>query len=164
MKKIDLGQIITIVANLGVIAGIAFLAMQIRNDAAQAGIEAIQGMESMYIEWQLSIANDPAIAQIYTHGLEDYESLSEVEKVRFDLLMRSLLRIVYAGIGARDSVFGDPSERPELLERVLEANYFQLLEKPGFRQWWATADLRNQPGSWMLDEIDQISRGEIPAN
>jgi hypothetical protein len=163
MKKIDLGQGLTILANVGVIVGIGFLALQIRNDAAQGGMEAVQSMESSFIDWQLSIAKDPVMAEIYANGLDDYDSLPDRDKVRFDMLIRSRLRTVYAGIRARDRVFGSGSLGPPQ-ERVLEANYIQLLERRGFRQWWATADLRDQPGREMLEQMDRISGSRSSSN
>ena len=42
MEKIDLGQTLTILANLGVIAGIFFLAIEVRDSASLARFSAIQ--------------------------------------------------------------------------------------------------------------------------
>jgi len=45
MKKIDLGQSIAILANVGVIAGIVFLALELNQNSKQLGLE---------LEWQIN--------------------------------------------------------------------------------------------------------------
>jgi hypothetical protein len=72
MKKIDLGQTITILANVGVITGIAFLAAELRqnnemmraqtrNDIAQSVIELLRDTaDTEYIEIAFKAAGKPS--------------------------------------------------------------------------------------------------------
>lgn len=163
MKNIDVGQAVAIAANLGVIASIGFLALQISNTATQAGTAATQNMVMQIVAWHDQIAADEALASVYARGLEDFESLSGTEKVRFDALMMSLLQMIDTGVQARDAVFvGEP---PPIKERALEGYLLRHLDRPGFRQWWSAADHRGLTVPLIslmtdLDEFRQASKSE----
>lgn len=62
MKKLDLGQTITIVANLGVIAGIALLALELRQNNLLLRAEAISSVfETRSARQELVVNNDSLI-------------------------------------------------------------------------------------------------------
>jgi hypothetical protein len=50
MKKIDLGQTIQILANVGVIAGIVFLAIEVRTNTATNQLAVIDGVSSRWVQ------------------------------------------------------------------------------------------------------------------
>ena len=81
MKKIDLGQTITILANLGVIAGIGFLAFELNQNnkllRAQAGYNLLlnRGL------WRDDVGSDPEYAEFWLK-VEKGGPLSEVEALR----------------------------------------------------------------------------------
>ena len=92
MKKIDLGQTITILANMGVIAGIVFLGIEIRQnqqslDEANAINRALALREAQndFSTFRTTLVQDEQLTEIWTRGLRD-EELSEVEEARFALL------------------------------------------------------------------------------
>lgn len=82
MKKIDPGQTITILANIGVIAGIAFLAFEIRQNTAQMRAEAALGIHQDLQRLQESRYADPDFAELILRGEQDYASLDAVERER----------------------------------------------------------------------------------
>ncbi len=131
MKKIGLGQTITIVANIGVIAGIFFLAMEVRDNAAQARAAGIQDRSSDRSRWWEQIAADESLAEVYRLGLDQYDQLSVTDQIRFDSLMRSYISFIGVALVAREEVLGisDLSE-----DRVNEGELLRHLDQPGFRQ------------------------------
>ena len=161
MKKLELSQIVGILANLGVIASIIFLGMEVRGNATQARVSALQNMTGQLVGWRYRITADPSLAAIYVAGLDDYYGLEQPDKVRFEMLMTSLLGVVAAAIQARDA--GLVSLTPELQSRSLEGRIFRHLDYPGFRQWWETVDKRDIPTTMraLVDELNEVRAREM---
>lgn len=82
MKKIDLGQTITVLANMGVIAGIVFLAIELQQNnrllAAQAEYIVLQNRSD------LDVINDPDLAAFW-FKVNSGTPLTEVEQYRVEL-------------------------------------------------------------------------------
>ena len=93
MKKIDLGQAITIFANLGVIAGIVFLGLELRQNNE---LQTSQARENR-LDRQIAIVDmgieNPGLLELL--GM-DPESLTEPELDRLRLLgYKALLTMTY---------------------------------------------------------------------
>ncbi len=90
MKKIDLGQTITIVANIGVIAGIVFLGYELRQTQMAMQSQAFQARALDAIDWNFEIAKDENLRKIayqMDSGEFDPSSLTESElQIAFYLL------------------------------------------------------------------------------
>jgi hypothetical protein len=81
MKKIDIGQTITVLANVGVIAGIIFLGFELQQNNALMESEARRNRSAYGEQANLLMASDGELASII---LKDYEgeSLSALESFR----------------------------------------------------------------------------------
>jgi hypothetical protein len=144
VKPIDVGRVVTLLANLGVIASIVFLGLELRITNDQARISVSQEMNHSLTEWQLQLMGDPAALDTYVRGLQNFDALDRSEKARFDLLMRALLERVSMAIEARESrLVRTLAERIE--DRGLEGKILRHASEPGFRSWWDTADRRGLP-------------------
>jgi len=64
MKKINLGQTIQILANVGVIAWIVFLAVEIRTNTESNRIAVEQGLEANWMLINSQIASDSDLAAL----------------------------------------------------------------------------------------------------
>lgn len=88
MKKIDLGQSITILANLGVIAGIALLAYELRQNneflRAQANFNVLQNRTGVFISTMLGGDTLPRLIAKQNRG----EALEDHEKLQLDVYQR----------------------------------------------------------------------------
>jgi hypothetical protein len=153
LKKINLGQTVSTLANVGIVASIIFLAMEVRDNATQTRVDSVQVIVGQFVAWQAQIADNDALAEIYTTGLADFDQLSETEKTRFDSLMRSYLNIVGQAMAAR----GEGVIIPDvpIQGRAVEGGLSRHLDQPGFRRWWATADQRDIIGS-VVEIIDHM--------
>ena len=87
MSLENLYFIAEIVAALAVIASILYLAIQVKQSTAQnqasARFEFVRAMG----EANLAIAQDESLAAILTKGVNDFESLSKNERIRFQMLV-----------------------------------------------------------------------------
>ncbi len=82
MKKISLGQTITILANIGVIAGIVFLRFEMRQNTIAVKSTAAQGIHDQIVSIQ-SMLIDESMSGLIGKGINSpYElTLDEVSKV-----------------------------------------------------------------------------------
>ena len=105
MKNIDLGQAIQTIANLGVIAGIAFLAIEIHQN--QLELEeansinravALREAQQDFSHFRSLIAQDESLTEIWFRGLED-ENLDEMDMLRFDVLCTEWIMALLATYG-----------------------------------------------------------------
>ena len=65
MKKLDLGQTVTILANLGVIAGIVFLAYELRQNNALLRFESDLRLLENQSAAASNIIADPTLAEVF---------------------------------------------------------------------------------------------------
>jgi hypothetical protein len=143
--KIDLGQTLTILANLAVVAGIIFLIVQIREDRAYAIVENTVIVGQGLAGWYEEVAHDETLADILMRGSNDFEALTPFEQHQFDLLMRSLIIEVEMGRIARSFGVSPTGSGPKGESLFLTGIYRRLLDLPGTQAWWAAADRRGIP-------------------
>ena len=143
MKKFDLGQSLAVLANVGVLAGIVFLGIEIRDTNTQARVATTQGVVDQLAGWNEYIAADGELSEIYARGMADFNQLSPLEQTRFNLMMKAFLRRLGGASLARNANLLNPTiGELERGERVLEGEILHMLDQPGFRRWWSTADRR----------------------
>ena len=82
MKKPDLGQAVSILANVGVIAGIVFLGYELRQNTRAVNSSALQGIQNQ-ITQVLSLRLDESIAAVNLQAGIDVSELSPVDLFRF---------------------------------------------------------------------------------
>ena len=82
MKKIDLGQTIQILANVGVLAGILFLAFELRQNTMATRSAAASSIEASFSEAELFIAGNAEFAELLTKGRAGEEGLKKGFRTR----------------------------------------------------------------------------------
>ena len=95
MKKLDLGQTITILANLGVIAGIVFLGIELRQNNQLMETVARQARNQRLIEINRDIYTVPGFAELLVK-VGRSEALTEVEEHKLYAFAFMRLRMVEA--------------------------------------------------------------------
>jgi hypothetical protein len=130
MKKYDVGQAASLLANLGVIASIVFLGLELRTTNNQARISTTQEMHHSLTEYPLDLAGDPIALDTY---------LSMAIEARESGLVRILAK--------------------RIEDRGLEGRILRVAGEPGFRTWWATVDRRSLPPTIIsvTDDIVEIA-------
>ena len=83
MKKIDLGQALTILANIGVIAGIIFLGIELRQNRELARAQMRNELTSETLEITRADINGP-IAEILALN-RNGDALTDTQQVRFGI-------------------------------------------------------------------------------
>ncbi len=99
MKKFDLGQTVSILANLGVVVGIVFLGMEVRqnNELLATQVTAtqavsIQTASALDQEFLLAVAADPVTVQMWATYLTAPETLPPEQRLQGAYLITSVVR------------------------------------------------------------------------
>ena len=154
MKKIDFAQAIQVFANVGVIVGLGFLALEIRQSNVQASSASLLEDAALRSEWMYSVGSDAEVARVYYDGLRAFSELTPVDQLRFDLLIRSQLIRSEAGF----EVFGQLGTNTG--GRVRRKTVEALFARDGFREWWNYTDrgTLERPILEYLEELDPESQ------
>jgi hypothetical protein len=88
VKKLDMGQSITILANVGVIIGIVFLAIEVRHASNATRLQTIDSVSAGWFQLNDAVIRDPQVARAWTVGLYNPSALSNAEAAQFSMYMR----------------------------------------------------------------------------
>ena len=131
MKKLDLGQTLSILANIGVILGIVFLAYELRQNTQAVRLNAVQFQASEEAAFN-RLWTDPVIARVrVAMETEGYENLSREQQLQIYGSVQSFLRI-------QQGLYY------QLQQGGLDPNYWsgrqrqliRLFERPEFLEVW----------------------------
>lgn len=110
MKKIDLGQTITILANVGVIAGIFFLGVELRQNNELLAAQARSDLANRRTGFMEIIMQSPDLSELVVKASSNVP-MTAAEQVRFSQVGRriiasweSLYLEVYNGVFAQESL------------------------------------------------------------
>ena len=130
MKKMDLGQSIQVIANLGVIAGIAFLIVELQQNTQQLELQSYQSWVNGNLQYNMTLS-DPARSEIISAGLPDSRGLDDENYVAFGMIQLAMLQMAQS----TDYLYREGALDPELWEAEM-SRAAGILSLPGVRQWW----------------------------
>jgi len=99
MKKIEIGQLIGILANVGVIAGLVILAYEIRQNTSQMRAEASYSINQSVQLLNQAVFQDEAFAELLVRGEQSFQDLSPTEQ-------RRLIAYFFTEINLADYIIG----------------------------------------------------------
>ena len=147
MKKLELGQTISILANVGVIAGILFLAFEIHQNNTLLESQARKSRIDMRRgSFQLQLEN-PELNRIINQNRNSGQ-LTDEEQNLLNAFFDYILTSWQGGYGDYQSGLIELSE----MQHVVSGLVFD--RAPGLEEYWQTAKFRYEPefAAW----IDQI--------
>lgn len=147
MNRIDVGQLIQIVANIGVIAGIVFLGIEISQNNELMEAQARFNRLTIQTGSQTIIAENAQLAEIVSKS-EAGLQLTPAEQVQYDALYGRALSNIYWSY----------SELPES-ELPISA-YRAVLGRPGVQEIWqrAKSDFSAEFVSFIEDEVLSVDQ------
>lgn len=148
MKKIDLGRPIGILANLGVILGILFVAVEIHQNSEALGVQARQDRQNVRRSIMARTVDNPELGRIL-HKAQRGEDLTSFE--RFTLDEEILFRFI-----SWEIVFNDVQDGL-LDEQAIPLNGWRLAFKswPGASAVWERYEA--SAGSQNIDFIEFVN-------
>lgn len=96
MKKIDLGQTINTIANIGVIAGIAFLVVELNQNQTMMRAQTRQQVSDGLVDHVMAVVIDPNLSEIvFSRGCDNITTVCEsndIDQARYDLYWSARFR------------------------------------------------------------------------
>jgi hypothetical protein len=127
VKKIDLVQTISLLANLGVIAGIIFLAVELQQNTNALYGEARQTVLEAALQELFAVVDSPGISLSLTKS----GSLSEAEQVSLDAYLSATLRArEFAWLESKAETIDEAQWNTE------HAVLMVILDSSRARDWW----------------------------
>ena len=127
-----LGAIAELVSGIGVIVTLVFVALQIRHNSQAVQNETLAALNATMTSNIMVFAQSSELSKILRSGLANVDSLSQVDKFRFQLGISTTLRNYETAY---------TSWRKGMLEeqawRGMEATMMQFFESEGVRNYWA---------------------------
>ena len=90
MNAEKLNSWLGVLANIGVLVGIIFLAIEVRHSSNAVNAQMADSVADGFIALNITSITDPAVARIWVVGLVEPESLSDVEAIQFSMLVRGV--------------------------------------------------------------------------
>jgi len=120
-----------IAGGIAVLISLIYVAIQIRQNTAVVKASNYADLSFKLSEFNKLIAKDGELADIYNRGVVSYNSLSEVEKTRFNMAIARMLQAVQAMFHLRYRGYIDG----ELVQTNLDSVGL-FLAAPGLEEWW----------------------------
>ena len=139
MGKIDLGQAISILANVGVIAGIVFLALELQQNNQSLALQSRLDREALFLEGVARRLENPDLFRV-TAKLDRGDTLSDEEQLLLDWENHALLvdfMVVYMRV--HDGLL-DEDTIPLELWRLSYRDIW-----PGLPEFWSRSKQRYRP-------------------
>jgi hypothetical protein len=135
-----IGAIGEIVGAAGVIFSLLYLGLQVRADARARRTATISQEFRAQSDFQRSLGLDADAADIYYRGLRDPAALSDVERVRFSLMVDSIFRGLEVSY-----YYVEEGQIESGIWQGLSATMQDLLAYPGARAVWRTRSHQHSP-------------------
>ena len=152
------GAAAEVVGAIGVIVSLLYLAAQVRMQNRQARLDVVNELARQRNEYSGNVADNGALAEIWSRGIIDYEALSDIERVRFSAHLARMVRVM-------ESLFQHRSEdqfRGENWE-ALDEYMKDVFSYAGVQQWWQLR-ARYFTKAFQAHVISHINAGHEPAN
>lgn len=161
-----LAAVAELLAALGVIVSVVYLAAQIRHSNLQVAeqgrsqrLVALADVAQRFTSFRKTVVEDRELASIWSRGREDLRDLDDAERVRFDYLAAEMfwvwaMMFLYHKEGTVDESVFDLSVTNLRLYAV----------GPGIEEWWRTSDHRSEyPDEFRAAADDLLSAAaEVP--
>ena len=157
-----IGAAAELLGAVGVIATLAYLAVQIRHSSDQLAkntqsneLQAVDAIVSNYNDWRKSIVENEDVADIYIRGLTELQSLTRSERLRFNQLLSTFIWICHQYRNWQKE------------ELVCSANvhlFGHIMRYSGGREWYRNhRDYLPEDLSTILDEVlEEIVTSGVP--
>ena len=113
MRKIDIAQIITILANVGVVIGLVFLTLEIRQNTAQMRTQGAYSIYQSVETLNQAVYLDEEFADLLHRGEKSFKDLDPVEQSRLATFFFSEVHLVEYILSLEDEGLSDLHFRSE---------------------------------------------------
>jgi hypothetical protein len=153
----ELGNLGEFISGLAVVITLVYLALQIRHNTRAVRSSMHQDMIESTLRIAESVSDTEDLGRIVLHADEDYDELTELERIRFDAYAERMFSNF-------ESVFY--SYRNSMIEEDLweswESSYLADISRVSMRRYWQ--EERPQHLRDFMDFVDQFYRTHPPSD
>ena len=152
MKKFNLAQIITILANVGVVIGLVFLTLEIRQNNAQMRAQGAYSINQSVQTLNQAVYLDKEFADLLHRGEKSFNDLDPVEQSRLAAFFFSEINLAQYILSLEDEGLAD------LHFRYVDFMVKQFRTRPGRKEF---VDAYVRPSTYFgRDDIQKMLTGE----
>lgn len=145
-----IGSVADVVAALGVIITLLYLAIQIREQTRESRLSATRELARDWTEGLRAFYDNEDTFELYQRAIVDYESLSGGDRIKAYMMFSSSLRAIelqyfHVTVGKLE---------PSMFVST-EFRIRQLSAMPGVRYWWANN--KEQYNTKFIEYVESIS-------
>lgn len=127
-RLFQIGELI----GLAVIAGSLFLiAALIHQHTRAVKHSALNALRGQFMDFQIAIARDEALADLFYRGLHAFDSLDKIEHMRFFNLAGYVL-----GFWAEGFIYKQERSLPDGYWQAIDRAMIDTAQYPGFQEYW----------------------------
>jgi len=131
IKVSVLNEWLSLAANLGVLAGIIFLAVEIRQNTAVPQSTTAHEISYSSLDFFMRVAESPDLARVVNSATVDPDNLTDVEATQYSYLTGAVFMILEGAYKKYQLGFlSEPGWEP--YERLIKT----FLNNPMSRRWW----------------------------
>lgn len=153
-----LAAVAELLAALGVIVSVVYLAAQIRHGAVQVDelgrsqrLVALADVAQRFTEFRKTVAQNQELASVWLRGRKDLRDLDDAERVRFDYLAAEMFW-AYAMLFLY-------REEDRLNESLFDTSFPNLrlyASGPGIAEWWRSSSHRSEYPDEFRAAVDDL--------
>ena len=161
-----IGAIGEVLGAIGVIVSLIYLSIQIRQNTRQMGehsrqlrVAAIDSIAASFSRFRDPLIREPEVAALWLRGLEDYEGLEPVAKVRLGRLFQELF-FAHQNTWSRYREGATTEAAWQDHRQAIKGN----LRQPGIRKWWSeTRSIYADDFELVVEElIEEVLHEDVP--
>ena len=131
MNWAAISGIADVLASVGVIVSLIYVAIQLKLNSRTIGTANYQQNMALISDVSGLISSDPALSDIYMRGTQSFQGLNENEKVRFHMLMTKFILPIQINVHLKDRGLMDD----RLYDGQVQS-FLNMFENPGMKEWW----------------------------
>ena len=152
-----IGALSEILAAIGVVVSLVYLAMQIRMSRAENRSASIDRLVELWGTYVGALADNPQLAVIVAKGLHDYGQLEVAERAQVSAHLSRIMRVSEAIF----MHYRDDTIDPELWTGI-NSSLDDISNMPLVSQWWPTR--RHWFGETFSNHIDSLIQNGKPTD
>ena len=131
MSIAELGSLGEFIASIAVVASVLYLAVQIRTQKGEQQQRAAEALAHAWGESSRAISENSEVADFFYRGLDDYDALDSIEKLRFSAVFTAMLKAYEAIFYLREE-----GALEEEAWSTTEEMVGRLCNSGGFKGYW----------------------------
>jgi hypothetical protein len=116
---------------IALVISLIYVGLQVRQNTNVMQVGAAQAFAELYNTFTNTLSSDAVLAELWLRGMQDLESLDEVEKVRFSALAAQCARVFESAL-----VQHDKGALDEDVWTGFQPAIRDVFSQPGVKTWW----------------------------